>query len=102
MPFCSPRTSFCFQFIAAGEDYVARSNVRIRWQPGEVNHIPTDPPFEFEILDDEVAEARVKFFEIELTITRNALLYSVAVGRVTIIDDDGFSMFKILSDACCL
>ena len=56
--------------------------------------MPTDPPFEFIILNDDTAEDRVKFFEIELTITRNALLYPFAVGRVTIIDDDGFSMFK--------
>ena len=96
--FCSHHSSFP---IAAGEDYVARSNVRIRWQAGEVDHVPTDPPFKFEILDDEVAEAREKFFEIELTITRNALLYPFAVGRVTIIDDDGFCMFKYFH-ACCL
>ena len=89
--------------FAAGVDYKTRSDVRITWRAGEVDYslrLPTDPPFEFEIMDDDIPEDR-EFFEIELTITRNALLYPVAVGRVTIIDDDGLCMFKYFQ-ACCL
>ena len=72
-------------FNAADEDYVPLSNFQVRWQS---NQIDPDPTLEFEILDDDNIEAREKFFEIELSITRNALFYPCAVGRVTIIEDD--------------
>ena len=84
---------------AAGSDYEALSNFRIRWQANNVNprYVPNpttnDPLFEFTILDDDVPEDRVEYFEIDLTLNptgnnRNGFFFPDAIGRVTILDDD--------------
>ena len=83
---------------AAGEDYIALSDFRIRWQTNQVNprYIPTptdlDPAFEVTIINDDTPEPP-EYFEIDLTLNptgsnRNGFFFPRAVGRVTIIDDD--------------
>ena len=87
------------QLIAAGSDYVARSNFRIRWQANRVDprYVPTpttqDPAFEFTIMDDDIPEDPREYFEIDLSLNpsgngRNGFFFPDAIGRVTILDDD--------------
>lgn len=83
---------------AAGTDYIAKSDFRIRWFENDVDpryvQTPTnnDPVFEFTIIDDDIRESE-EYFEIDLTLNpmgsgRNGVFFPQAVGRVTILDDE--------------
>ena len=82
-----------------GSDYMAISEFRIRWQEDQVDprYIPTpssaDPVFQVSIIDDDIPEPFIEYFELVLTLNegssgRNGIFYPSAIGRVTIIDDD--------------
>ena len=87
-----------FNHAVAGNDYVALSDFRIRWladdtDPRYITKPDTirDPVFQFTIIDDNVEENLMEYFEIDLSLNhgnRNGFFYPGAVGRVTIIDDD--------------
>ena len=88
-----------FFISTAGSDYVAQSNVRIRWQADQVdpryisNPGPNDPVFQFTIIDDDDEEDPREYFEIDLSLNptgngRNGFFFPDAVGRVTILDND--------------
>ena len=86
---------------AAGVDYMALSNFRIRWlvdNQVDPRYIPDatddDPVFEVTIIDDNIPEPP-EYLEIDLTLNtggninnRNGFFFPRAVGRVTVIDDD--------------
>ena len=87
------------QYVA-GTDYVAKTNFHIRWQANQVDprYVPmptaSDPLFMFTIIDDNITESREEYFEIDLSLNpmgsgRNGLFFPTAVGRVTILDDEG-------------
>ena len=86
------------RLIAAGSDYVAKTDFRIRWRPNTVDprYVPTpstnDPVFEFTIVNDDIPEAPREYFEIDLSLStangRNGFFFPDAIGRVTILDDD--------------
>ena len=92
-------TDLCID--AAGVDYMALSDFRIRWLGNQVDpryitnpNPDQDPVFEVIIIDDDIPEPPGReFFEIDLTLNptgdnRNGFFFPRAVGRVTIIDDD--------------
>ena len=84
---------------AAGVDYRALSDFRIRWLAGDTvnpryTRLPSnnDQVFQVTIEQDDIPETD-EYFEIDLTLNptgnnRNGFFYPRAVGRVTIIDDD--------------
>ena len=66
-------------------DFIARSGVRIRWRPEE-----TEPRelFQIMIVDDEIAESD-EYLEVTFVIDSTGYAFPRAVGRVTILDNDG-------------
>lgn len=78
---------------------MALSDFRVRWLAGQVDpryitrpDAVRDPVFQFTIIDDDVTENFMEYFEIDLKLNPrgngNGFFYPNAVGRVTIIDDD--------------
>ena len=84
----------------AGTDYFAKSDFRIRWFENDVDPryisepSENDQVFQFTIIDDEIEESLVEYFEIDFVLNpsgngRNGVFVPQAVGRVTILDNDG-------------
>ena len=76
-----------------------QSDFRIRWRTGESSPrfitapSSNDPVFQFTIIDDDIPEDRVEYFEIDLVLNpqgngRNGYFFPDAIGRVTILDND--------------
>ena len=96
---------------AEGQDYrrladqnAANPGFRVRWEADESEpryitnpNVNRDPIFEVEIIDDDIPELEPpggEYFEIDLSLNptgngRNGYFFPNAVGRVTIVDNDG-------------
>ena len=95
---------------------MAQSNFRIRWLANQVDprYIPNptnvDPIFEFVIINDDTQENLMEYFEIDLALNhrgnaRNGVFVPNAVGRVTIVDDDGRKLLLMHEEIilnCCI
>ena len=74
-------------------------NRRLRWSPGEtltrvvLGTGGSDQFFIITILDDLIPE-QDEYFEVQFEIANTGYAYPNAVGRVTILDDDGGGMFN--------
>ena len=77
---------------AAGSDYLALSGVIIRWQANQrlsrFDLGNNDVPFDVTIIDDDIPEP-TEYFEVHFEVQSTGYAYPSAIGRVTILDDDG-------------